>query len=102
MNRDEVSRLVALSYADIGFILHAFQKKSKNGARNTAPGYRVNQATLARSGTDRKGDDGMSSKRCEKSSGNVLKDLGLPDALELLRQRARTLLDDIPLNNTAP
>ena len=32
MNRDEVSRLVDLLYADGVFMLHAFQKKSKMGA----------------------------------------------------------------------
>jgi predicted XRE-type DNA-binding protein len=64
-------------------MLHAFQKKSKTG-RETPPGYRVNQATTARSGTDRKGDDVMNSRRYEKSSGNVFKDLGLPDAEEHL------------------
>jgi phage-related protein len=31
VNRDEVSRLVALSYAHVVFMLHAFQKKSKTG-----------------------------------------------------------------------
>jgi phage-related protein len=31
MNRDEVSRLVALSYADVVFMLHVFQKRSKTG-----------------------------------------------------------------------
>jgi hypothetical protein len=65
------------------FMLHAFQKKSKTG-RNTAPGYRVDQATVAGSGTDGKGDDGMNRRRYEKSSGNVFKDLGLHDAEEHL------------------
>src|SRR5215510_230251 len=56
----------------------------ENRTGNTAPGYRVDQGTVAGSGTNCKGDDGMNSRRYEKSSGSVFKDLGLPDAEEHL------------------
>jgi predicted XRE-type DNA-binding protein/phage-related protein len=80
---DTFRAVYTLKYAGLVYVAR-LSKEIENGARNTAPGYRVNQATTARSGTDRKGDDVMNSRRYEKSSGNVFKDLGLPDAEEHL------------------
>jgi predicted XRE-type DNA-binding protein len=65
-------------------MLHAFQKKSKTGRGTPRREYRIDQAATARGGTDRKGDDAMNRKRYEKSSGNVFRDLELPDAEEHL------------------
>jgi predicted XRE-type DNA-binding protein len=73
-----------LKYAGRSIYAARLSEEIENGAGNTAPGYRVDQATVAGSGTDRKGDEGMNRRRYKKSSGNVFKDLGLPDAEEHL------------------
>jgi hypothetical protein len=80
---DTFRAVYTLKYGDV-FYAARLSEEIENQARNTAPGYRVDQATVAGSGTDGKGDDGMNRRRYEKSSGNVFRDLGLHDAEEHL------------------
>ncbi len=82
---DTFRAVYTLKYAGMIFVLHAFQKKSKSGRANTAPGHRTNQATIARGRTNGTRGKAMSNKkRGETGSGNVFKDIGVPNAEEHL------------------
>lgn len=80
---DTFRAVYTVKYAGRIYVLHAFQKKSKTG--RATPRHRVNSATVARGRTDCKGEKSMRNrKRYETGSGNVFKDLGVPNAEEHL------------------
>jgi predicted XRE-type DNA-binding protein len=81
---DTLRTVYTLKYAGTVYVLHAFQEVEEWTA-NTAPENRINQTTIARGRTDCEGEKAMSNKkRYETGSGNVFRDIGVPNAEEHL------------------
>ncbi len=71
-------------------------------ARDTTAGHRDGQTAVARGRADRQGEGVMSRRGYETSSGNVFKDLGVPQAEEHLRQGATRPQDRHAHESAAP
>ena len=81
---DTFRAVYTLKYSDSVYVLHAFQKRSKSGASNAAPRHGTHRAAPARGRTNSQREKVMSKKSHEIGSGNVFKDLGIPNAEEHL------------------
>src|ERR1700676_1203125 len=79
---DTFRAVYTLRYAGMVYVLHAFQKKSKSG-RET-PRRDMELIEPARGRTNSQREKVMSKKSHEIRSGNVFKDLGIPNAEEHL------------------
>jgi phage-related protein/predicted XRE-type DNA-binding protein len=78
---DTFRAVYTLKYAGTVFVLHAFEERTANAA----PGHRVDSAAAARGRADRTRGKTMNHKRrYETGSGNVFKDIGVPNAEEHL------------------
>jgi predicted XRE-type DNA-binding protein len=83
--RGDTFRVVyTLKYSDSVYVLHAFQKKSKSGRETPRRGHGTYRAATAGGGENSQREKVMSKKSYEIGSGNVFKDLGIPNAEEHL------------------
>src|SRR5208337_3310295 len=73
-----------LRFAGTVYVLHAFQKKSKTGRETPRRDMELVEKRFARGREDSQGVTVMSKKSHEIGSGNVFKDLGIPNAEEHL------------------
>jgi predicted XRE-type DNA-binding protein len=82
---DPFRAVYTLKYAGDGLCPSRLPEEVEERTTKTAQGHRANQATAARGRTNCKRGKAMSNKkRYETGSGNVLKDIGVPNAEEHL------------------
>jgi len=81
---DTFRAVYTLKYSDSVCVLHAFQKKSKSGRETPRRDMELIEQRLREAEQIAKREKVMSKKSYEMGSGNVFKDLGIPNAEEHL------------------
>jgi predicted XRE-type DNA-binding protein/phage-related protein len=81
---DTFPAVYTLKYSDSVYVLPCVSKEIEERARDAPPGHGTNRAAAARGRTDSQEEQIMSKKSYEIGSGNVFKDLGIPNAEEHL------------------
>src|SRR5438132_4330746 len=81
---DTFRTVYTLRYAGSVYVLHAFQKKSKSGRETPRRDMELIEQRLREAEQIAKREKVMSKKSYEMGSGNVFKDLGIPNAEEHL------------------
>jgi phage-related protein/predicted XRE-type DNA-binding protein len=81
---DTFRAVYTLKYSDSVYVLHAFQKKSKSGRETPRRDMELIEQRLREAEKIAKREKVMSKKSYEIGSGNVFKDLGIPNAEEHL------------------